>query len=190
MMRHSAMLHGFILALTLLCAGCGETELSDSDKWWLTPPKTATRVVFEKNGKWGYRDLSGKVVIPPRFDRADSFPGEGNVLMQNREKSVHVRLPSKPLGRVMLDGKWGYIDLDGNIVIPPQYDMAMDFFEDLTAVKVGKKWGYIDTKGKMVISPRYDEASPFLLGVAHVRKGEKWMIINNDGKSTAGKQER
>lgn len=176
-----------LLAGVALLAGCGQSELSESEKWWLQPPPTANRVAFEgQNGKWGYKDLQGNVVVPPRFDYAASFPGEGHIMVQGTRKTVHVRTPGKPMGRVEMNGKWGYVDESGNILIALRYDKAMDFFEALTAVKVGGQWGYIDVKGNMVLPPQYDEASPFLLGVAHVRQGDRWFTIDQTGANTAG----
>lgn len=178
-----------LLLLACAVAGCGQSELSEAEKWWLTPPPTADRIAFEAaGGKWGYRDRSGATVIAPRFDYAASFPGEGHVMVQGTRKTVHVRTPGKPMGRVEMNGKWGYIDDAGRILIAPRFDAAMDFFEDLTAVRVGDQWGYIDVGGRMILPPRYDEASPFLLGVAHVREGTTWRTIDRNGNDTADRE--
>lgn len=176
-----------IAVVLLFLNGCGESSLSRAEKWWLTPPATATMVAFEKDGKWGFRDRAGNVTVSPRFDYAASFPGEGNILVHGRKEAVHVRLPAKPMGRVMQGGKWGYVDGQGKVVIQPRFDGTMDFYEDLTAVKVSGKWGFIDTSGAMVLPPAYDEASPFLLGVAHVREGARWYTIDKTGANTAEK---
>lgn len=172
-----------LLALVVCCAACGDPRLSDQEKWWLTPPASATRIAFEQDGKWGYKDQSGAVVIPPQFDSAAHFPGKADVLLQDRADAAHVTVRSHALGRVKIDGRWGYIDEAGTMVIPPRFDEAMDFYEDLTAVRQGAKWGFIDGVGRMAILPQYDEASPFLLGVAHVRRGRTWLIINRDNES-------
>src|SRR5664280_1434644 len=44
---------------------------------------------------------------------------------------------SKPSGlyRVVVDGKWGFIDRTGALVIPATYDAAGDFSEGLAAVR-------------------------------------------------------
>ena len=53
------------------------------------------------------------------------------------------------------DSRWGYIDTTGKIVIPYQYDYALEFSEGLAAVcekdKIGEQWVYINTEGKVVI---------------------------------------
>lgn len=176
--------------LPMLCGmlwlgfGCG-AELSEREQWWREAPPSATHLAFEQNGKWGFKNRAGEVVVPPRFDYAASFPGTGDVMAADGKKTVHYVVSAAPLGRVMIGKRWGYVDGAGEIVIPPQFDAALDFFEDQTAVKIGDRWGYIDRGGKPVIAPRFELASPFLLGVAHVKENGKWRIIDRAGNPAA-----
>src|SRR5687768_7621289 len=48
---------------------------------------------------------------------------------------------------VRLNGKYGYIDSEGKLVVQPQFDNAAEFADGLAPVAVGKSWGYIDRKG-------------------------------------------
>ena len=59
----------------------------------------------------GFKDLSGKVVIPPQFDDVGYF--------------------SEGLAPVRIGEKWGYIDKTGKIVIPPKYAHPSSFGKDL-----------------------------------------------------------
>ena len=43
---------------------------------------------------------------------------------------------------------WGYIDSNGNEVIPLKYENADDFIGGYALVKNAGKWGYIDTSGR------------------------------------------
>lgn len=68
---------------------------------------------------------------------------------------------------IVKDGKWGYINNQGKIVIEPQFDAARDFHDGLALVskydKSGNtnpqtmedKDGYIDETGKFVIQPQF-----------------------------------
>ena len=50
----------------------------------------------------------------------------------------------------------GYIDGDGNVVIPPKYEVAEDFSERLALVAEygwGSAYGFINTRGEVVIPP-------------------------------------
>ena len=60
--------------------------------------------------------------------------------------------------------KWGYADINRNIVITPKYNDAQWFSEGLAAVQVGKKWGYINKDGKMVIPAKFTVAKSFRKG--------------------------
>lgn len=68
-------------------------------------------------------------------------------------------------------GMWGWIDPEGNEVIPPQYVFAMSFFDGRAVVCKGdwsvdergrywcenEQWGIIDKKGKEIVPCRFDE---------------------------------
>lgn len=51
------------------------------------------------------------------------------------------------LALVQQNGKYGYIDRTGTLIIPTQYDYAGAFSEGLAPVKQKGKWGYIDRNG-------------------------------------------
>jgi hypothetical protein len=65
-------------------------------------------------------------------------------------------------------GKWGYIDKTGQLIIPFKFDAADDFSEGLAAAAIKEKTGYIDKTGKFVIRPRFVEGYPFSSGMALV----------------------
>ena len=71
---------------------------------------------------------------------------------------------------VCVDGKWGYIDTTGAIVIKPQFDEAKRFSEELAIVRDGGKYGYIDKRGKYIIKPQFEAAGRFSEGVASVKR--------------------
>ena len=54
------------------------------------------------------------------------------------------------LASVKKNGKWGFIDKKGNLVIPFKYDDSRDFEEDgMAFVKLDNLWVSIDTKGNV-----------------------------------------
>ena len=115
---------------------------------------------FEANGRCGFKK-DGVVVIPAKNDYAMDFR-EG-------------------LAKVVLDGKWGYIDKSGKEVIPFKYDDAMSFSEGLAGGNLNGKWGYIDKTGKAVIPFKYDYAESFSEGFAAVYLKGKWGYIDKTG---------
>src|SRR6185295_14269588 len=52
---------------------------------------------------------------------------------------------------VRQDGKWGYINNAGQVVIAPQFDDAWDFADGMAYVRTGSRRGVIDQTGKLVI---------------------------------------
>ena len=51
------------------------------------------------------------------------------------------------LAAVKFDEKWGFINPNGEVVIPFEYDEIQNFQNNLAAVKKSNKWGFINKKG-------------------------------------------
>ncbi|EIA4394558.1 WG repeat-containing protein, partial [Campylobacter coli] len=56
-----------------------------------------------------------------------------------------------------LNGKYGFIDKNGEFAIEPKFDYVWSFWEGLAGVKLNGKWGFIDKSGKIVIEPIFDD---------------------------------
>ncbi len=79
---------------------------------------------------------------------------------------------------VKTDGRWGFIDSMGNMVIPCSYEAADSFANGYAAVCVEEKWGYINVLGETAIEPVFAAAAPFTAkGCAFVRRGEEWVAL-------------
>jgi len=63
-------------------------------------------------------------------------------------------------------GKFGFLDDNDTIVIPPEYEDGRKFSEGLAAVKKNEKWGFIDTSGSTVIPFIYESVREFSEGLA------------------------
>ena len=85
------------------------------------------------------------------------------------------------LAAVRLNGKWGYIDKSGNVVIPLKYDLAYGVKEGLALVKSNGKYGFIDKSGNVVIPLKYDDAASFNEGLALVKLNGKCGFIDKSG---------
>ncbi len=121
----------------------------------------------DKDGskKWGYIDVSGKEVIPFRYEDANFF-SEG--------------LAS--VAKDMSNGiKYGFIDKQGNEVISFKFDDTHWFSEGLCPVDLYATWGYINKKGRMVINNEYEEVSSFLSGQATVKIAGREFKIDRKG---------
>lgn len=67
---------------------------------------------------------------------------------------------------VRKDGKYGFINIKGEEVIPCKYENARSFSEGLAAVQKNNKWGFVNTNGEEVIPCRYNQVEQFTHGVA------------------------
>lgn len=114
-----------------------------------SPLRTVQLRPVQQNGKWGYIDNNGKILVKPQFIWAEEF-SEGLAAFENE------------------DGKHGYIDETGAVVIEPKFDNWTEFSEGLAAVSVDFEWGYIDKSGKWAIPPQFAVGRPFSDGLALV----------------------
>ncbi len=132
-------------------------------------------VAFKENGKAGFKDQRGKIIIAPKYTGAEEF--------------------SEGLVCVSLNDVWGFIDETGKVVIPFKYNAGYGtgstFSQGLASVNLNDKYGYIDQTGNTVIPFEYNEAWPFKKGknydgtpkiYAHVRKGSDEFCIDKTGK--------
>ena len=66
------------------------------------------------------------------------------------------------------EGKWGFTDKNGNMIVEAKYDKVTEFNEyGFASVKKDGKWGSIDKEGKEVVEPTYtlnDNQEPFFIG--------------------------
>ena len=88
---------------------------------------------------------------------------------------------------VCRDGKWGFVDTEGKLVIDCAYEDAESFCNGFAAVYIDGKWGYIDTEGNVIITPRFETATHFTKeGTAAVKidegGNEVWKLIQLDLK--------
>ena len=107
-----------------------------------------------KDGKCGYIDNTGKIVIPLQFEHpCVDFDDEG-------------------IASVGLNGKWGFIDKTGRFVIEPKFDREGVFYEGFAAIRLDKTPGYVDKSGKITLFPGYFIVYPFSEGMAAIEKWE------------------
>lgn len=89
------------------------------------------------------------------------------------------------------DGKDGIIDLDGNIIIPCEYEFAGLDGEGRIAVKKNGKAGYADMNGNIVIPLIYRTTLYFSGGLAMVTSDDgKYAAIDKTGKIVIPFEER
>jgi hypothetical protein len=129
--------------------------------------RSSMRIPVRQGTKWGYIDGTGKLVIPFQFDHAFGF--------------------SEGLAQVEIDGKCGFIGVQGDLRIPYRSCYLVDDFREGFAAFSnkwrGKRW-YIDTAGRDLTGARFYLAHSFSEGLAAVlpvRDG-RWGYIDKMGR--------
>ncbi len=84
-----------------------------------------------------------------------------------------------------IQGKWGYVDVEGKPVIDALYQAASPFSEGLASVKKEGKWGYINRHNEVRIPFRFNRAYNFQSGVAVVVEGNDRFFIDKQGKAVS-----
>ena len=99
-----------------------------------------------------------------------------------QELSVDLDLFQMKLYPIISNGKYGYMNTQGKLIIPAIYNEAGPFQDGLAVVSKEELFGIIDKKNQLVVDFKYDEVSEFVTNRAIVRQGEKYGVINQSGK--------
>jgi hypothetical protein len=94
-----------------------------------------------ENGRWGYINQLGNVIIAPKFRSAGQF--------------------SEGCAPVRLDGTYGYINMAGDFIIKPTYDVAYCFEKGQAKVFIDAKPYFIDLEGGIAFEHDYAEIHGF-----------------------------
>lgn len=159
---------------------------SDKDIWGVVDTKgvlqpvrfgyqpyfTEGLAVFSKEGKHGYMDKTGKVVIERTYKAAHAF--------------------SHGLAAVQTDnGLWGYINKKGEMVIKPIYIQASRFSDGVAVVSTGKTAfdkdklsGVIDKTGKLIVPLEKVSIGDFANGKAKAESNYISYYIYKNGKTS------
>ena len=128
----------------------------------------------------GYIDCDGNVVIPPIYEIAEDFSeglacvaelgwGKGYKFIDtNGEVIISLKDGIRVCGYfheglcvVSVDGKYGFIDRTGAMVIPPEFNWASGFDRGRALVSFGESEsgdnsGIIDRTGRFIVPPKYN----------------------------------
>lgn len=127
----------------------------------------------------GLYDSEGKVLIPCKYDdlawvsesliAVDSayLPDSASSLQKrsalfNKSGQMLSKFEYRLIGKfkdgiaIARKDKYGFIDSNGDIVIPMQFDYCEQFSHGYALVMQKGKWGAIDRNGKIIVQPNFD----------------------------------
>ncbi|MBF0336060.1 MAG: WG repeat-containing protein, partial [Alphaproteobacteria bacterium] len=79
------------------------------------------------------------------------------------------------------DGRRGFVDLDGRVLVLGAWEKVEGFHGGLAAVRQGGSWGLLRRDGTVHQAPRWEAIGSFHQGLAKVREGGLWGVIDADG---------
>jgi hypothetical protein len=95
------------------------------------------------NKKFGIIDESGKWKVSPAFNLIRTYRNFSLLAVQNDKE------------------KWGFIDPNGNLVVPYKFLSFLYLCEGFIEVEYdNKKWGILDNKGEEVTGPKFNDYIP------------------------------
>ncbi len=141
----------------------------------------------KKNGKYGILNYKLEEILPLEYDKLIISGKDRMVVTKNGKSTLfntqtmvaisenyNQLVPGFDLSNCLVEqnGKFGYIDLDGKILIEIKYD-DLGFFTSskLAAARIGQKRFYINSSGSVVLDQGYLEISSF-----------KWKNVKKKGK--------
>jgi WG containing repeat len=83
---------------------------------------------------------------------------------------------------IWINGKYGYINQKGDIIISPKFRDLGVFNEGLAPARIDGRFGYINTDGVFMIPPIFDYATNFSEGFARVWQEGKLFFIDKNGQ--------
>ncbi len=115
-------------------------------------------------------------------ERIKSFIEENPTADQMEDIRREFKLADSLFLPVSIEGKYGYMNRFGEVVIAPNYQFAGHFVNGLAVVGHDEKYGAINKMGKLIIPFDYASVSDFIQGRAIVEVDEKLGIIDRNNK--------
>lgn len=158
----------------------GIAAIKEGENWYLTD-STGTKINSES-----YQDIIvDEKEIAFRNERAFVNNGSGYIMVDAKGNKIGEYIYedakmflSDSCAAVKIDGKWGFVNKDGKLLIDPQYDDARSFSNGFAAVCQGEEWGYINENGDIAIEIQYEGGMDFnSSGCAFIKQNNEWVIL-------------
>ena len=124
-----------------------------------------------KNGKWGFIDMAGNIIIKAQFDHVESFSDGGAMVRQRDENDRDIIYR-------------GIVDVNGEEIIKLDDDFTSlsGFYNGVAAYSKPNERGYLNKKGKVIIKNKdWDFIYPFHEGFACVQENGDYGLIDKKG---------
>ncbi len=129
--------------------------------------------IFKKNGLFGLRTASGTVLCEPTYQEIFGFH-------ELSQLSV----------AATVDGKFGYLNYQGQTALPFVFDDAFDFYDEYdenlqrAPAVIQGRYGLINRQGAWVAEPCWDDLRYIYEDgrMVAVKQGNLWAVLDRDGQ--------
>ncbi len=151
---------------------------------------------LEDDGKWGFIDFEGNIIIDPKYENKPTYFKEGYAIVSDDTAYYFISTIGDTVGsyyksaQLFCEGlalikdkerELYFIDSTGALLFKVD-TIANDDLTECSSFKNGRalikilksKYGFINNKGNIVIKPKYFEAQEFYEGLAYVE------LVNED----------
>lgn len=117
---------------------------------------TSTVDIYDENSKVSVSMESASVYTENDYIKILSNTDRKYVNNSGKVLSNKEIFTSNTLFASSVDGKWGFVDKDGKVVVEHKYDMVTEFNSyGFAGVKVNDVWGVVDRSGNVIVEPSY-----------------------------------
>lgn len=156
-------------------------RISDKEEKNNVEETQAQFYIIEKNYQYGIIDLSGNIIIEPKYD---------DIEIPNPAKDVFwvTRINENELEEVKIinkENKELFNDYENVTPIKLANDAdKLEYEKDVLKYELDEKYGILNYEGKKITEPIYDkiESLKYKSGELLVKKEEKYGVINTEGK--------
>ncbi|GEM_PF-610110 len=161
-------------------------------------PFVDDRAVVSLNNKYGFIDTENHLVIDVKYDSISTFLNDKAVVENNQKFGVvdtmgnllvpieHDAIQLFEEGDLIAFKEgydWGYMTIEGDPFITPEYDKVHPFYDGLARIEINKKHGFINKENEYIIRPTYNDASWYAdNGLMLIKKNIFYGYINRDNE--------
>lgn len=131
-------------------------KLQDTDFIKTTLAKDKTTQIYDKNINKLCDLPNANIVVEKEYIKIYNDEVTKYFSLSGKETSNKETLKGNKIFATANNGKWGFVDLNGNIVLDYQYEKATDINEyGFAGIKLDGKWGVVNSEGKVIVEPQY-----------------------------------
>ena len=174
-------------------------EAITKDQFRYVYPYSEGRARFKaNNGRYGYLNQQGQVVIEPKYIKATDFKDGTAIAFVRYDQSgvldtagqwvvpalynrIHSHQYDRTLVRRMGQG-YQYLSKGSQQFNTPLYANAHAYYRQVALVQQGRYWGLINDKGMTVRLPQFDLAKQFKNGLSTVAIVHHYGVTDRSGK--------